>query len=364
VGDGPYLDPDLGLLAFIERVMALAGDARVPLLERVRFLAISGGCLDEFYMVRVSELRREELRARWRERASHGEVAEERRGDARGATEQLAAIRVRAAEVHEQQSALRARALRDLAASGIRLLAWRELTVPQQEGLRAMFRERIHARLITSAVTLAPGHPFPRAPHLTLSLAVVGRDRRTETWHVSQLDLPRDVERFAPVPGSEAFVPVEEVVRANIDALYPELEVEGVFAFRLTRGGELPLEDELAEDTRERAAHDALEVVAEATRRRPYNAVVRVEVERDMPWSVRRIILSTLRQEPGVSDAGEAEADVYESEGPLGIASMAELAELPRADLSFPPFRGRDALDPTGNVAEQVAERDRVLHHP
>lgn len=364
VGDAPFLDPDLSLLAFTERVMALASDPRMPLLERVRLLGISGGNLDEFYMVRVSELRRAETRERWQAAAGMGEVAEERQGDGRRAAERLEAIRARAADIHAAQSMLLRRALRELAASGVVLRDCAELTETQRDGLRAIFLDRIHSRLLTSAVTLAPGHPFPRAPHLTLSLAVVGRDRRTDTWRVSQLDLPRDVERFAPVRDSDDFVAIEDVVRAHIGLLYPELEVEGVFPFRLTRGGELPLEDELGEQTQARPAVDVLDLIADATRRRPFNAVVRMEVEREMPWNVRRIVLEALRHEPGVSDATETPPDVYESDGPIGVASLAELAALPRANLRFPAFRGRDVLDPDRSVAEQVAERDRLLHHP
>src|SRR5262249_43500173 len=156
-----------------ERVLALADDARVPLLERVRFLAIGGANVDEFFMVRVSGLAR----------AAH-EVAEERAEDGRTAREQLETIRARVVALHDRQSSSVARALSELATSGIRLREWHELTTQQQDALRTLLKDHIETRLVTSGITLAPGHPFPRVPHLTLCLAVVGRDRRTDTWHL------------------------------------------------------------------------------------------------------------------------------------------------------------------------------------
>jgi polyphosphate kinase len=345
IDDARTLNGDLSLLEFTARVLSLAEDPRVPILERTRFVAISAANIDEFFMVRVSGLK---------QRAS--EVAEERGEEGLTAAQELTILRERVEAITTRQERAWARCRSELASSGVAIRAWEELTAAQQDALRTLVRDQVQSRLVMSSVTLAPGHPFPRVPHLTLSLAVVTRDDHQGTWHVSQLDLPREVERLVPVPASNDFILVEEAVRANIDTLYPEVGVEGVYAFRLTRAGELPVDEEGGEGT--------LETIAEAARRRPYNSVVRVEVERSMPWSVRRILLAELRFEPGVERYALDPRDIYESDGIVGLSALFELAALPRGDLLYPPFRGTPAFDSGRPLIDQIAERDRIVHHP
>src|SRR6185436_1445688 len=152
------------------------------------------------------------------------------------------------------------------------------------------------------AMTLSPGHPFPRLRHLSLSLAVVLLDRPGTAPHFAQVELPDDAPRFTPVPGMHAVVTMEELVRANLDLMYPSSVVEQAYAFRVTRGADLEIDEELAPSL--------LHAGEGASQRRFEQPVVRVEVERAMPSVLRDVVLRELRREHGGS--GLDTEDVYE----------------------------------------------------
>lgn len=342
---GEFLNPELSLLAFQSRVLSIAEDATTPIGERLKFLAIVSANIDEFFMIRMAGLRR-----------AAREQFEEQCDDGLTRGEQMRLIHESVAQINERQAICAAECLRKLPQVGIRILSWRDLDESQRIALRAECREQIHPSLTPMAMTLSPGHPLPHLPHLTLALAVVLRNPETRRLHLAELELPTDSPRFIPVPGREGdFVTIEETVRSNIDLVYPGGGVESVHVFRVTRGGELTLDEE--------GADDLIDAVDIATRKRGFNPAVRVEVEREMPEFVRDLLLTNLRREESAETMGLDGSDIHEMEGLLDLRCLTTL-ELPRVEkLTFPRF---DPVDPhiPGSILDAVAERDLLYHHP
>jgi polyphosphate kinase len=341
-----FLNPELSLLAFQSRVLALAENAVTPLRERLRFLAIVSANLDEFYMIRMAGLRR-----------AAREQSEEQCEDGLTRGEQLDLIDYHVRQIMNRQAYCLSECLRDLEAEGVRIVRWNRLNADQREKLRAQCREQVYPELMPMAMTLSPGHPLPHLPHLTLGLAVVLRDANSGRLHLAELELPHDVPRFMRVPGEEGqFITIEEVIRSNIDLIYPAGSVEGAYAFRVSRGGDLALDEE--------GADDLIEAVADAAERRPYNPAVRVEVEREMPSFVRNLVLESLGRELAAKEAGLDPADVHDIEGLLDLRCLTKL-ELPnKASLSYEPFRAREPIPQRESVIDAVRGSDLLFHHP
>ncbi|MGE5748663.1 MAG: polyphosphate kinase 1 [Gemmatimonas sp.] len=342
---GEFLNPELSLLDFQSRVLALAEDRSTPLGERLRFLGIVSSNVDEFFMIRMAGLRR-----------AAREQYEEQCDDGLTRGEQVRLIRERVGSITARQSGCATHCLGELAATGIRILGWSDLDEAQRIALRAECREQIHPSLTPMAMTLSPGHPLPHLPHLTLALAVVQRDPETRRLHLAELELPSDSPRFIPVPGRDgSFVTLEEIVRANIDLVYPGGLIEGIYVFRVTRGGELTLDEESIEDL--------IDAVDNATRKRAFNPAVRIEVEREMPEFVRDLLLSNLRREEAAEVIGLDASDIHEVDGLLDLRCLSEM-ELPRiAELTYPEFAPREPRF-DGSILDAIAERDLLFHHP
>ena len=341
-----FLNSDLSLIEFHSRVLALAEDPDVPLLARVRFLAILSANLDEFFMVRVAALKG----------AVAGGVTEPGE-DGLSPEEQLDAIAVRVRALFERQArCLRDECLPALAAHGIRLLRWSELAEPQQETLRRYFTEQVFPLITPQALTRAPGHPFPLIPNLRLSLAAVVRDPHGGPPHFAYLKVPDSLPRFVPVAGGAGFVPLEEIIRENLSLLYPGRRVEAAHAFRVTRGSDLELD--------EHHAASLLQVIEEEAKRRPYGTVVRVEVEQAMPESVRDLLLRELLFEDTTPAGPLGAGDLYEADRLLDLGALREIARLPLAELDYPPHRGRTPIAPGRSVFAELAERDLLVHLP
>jgi polyphosphate kinase len=343
------LSPELSLLAFQRRVLAIAEDPSTPLQERLRFLGIVTSNLDEIFMVRMPELRQAA--------ASRPDGGYTRGLDGLTPGDRLDRVEREMGSIIEAQSRCAVECLKAAAALGVRIMRWSELAPEQQAGLRARCRDEIYPELTPLAMTLSPGHPLPHLPHLGLSLAVVFRRGAGSEAHLAELELPRDTRRLLPVPGAPlSVIPVEEVLRANVDLLYPNARVDGAHLFRVTRAGDLDLD--------ERSADDLLSAVSDATERRPYNAAVRVEVERSMPPAVGELVLENLRREAlGRADS----ALVGEVEVVHGLLDLRCLADLPLPDdpsLCYPPLAVRSSIDATRPVIDQIAEGDLLLHHP
>ena len=342
---GEFLNPEISLLAFQSRVLAIAEDPDTPLGERLKFLGIVSSNLDEFFMIRMAGLRR-----------AAREQYEEQNDDGLTRGEQLRLIRETVADITQRQSACAVECVKQLGQFGIHILSWSDLNESQRIALRAECREQIHPSLTPMAMTLSPGHPLPHLPHLTLALAVIQRDQDTRRLHLAELELPSDSPRFMPVPGREgAFVTLEETVRSNIDLVYPGGHIEGVHVFRVTRGGELTLDEE--------AADDLIDAVDNATRKREFNPAVRIEVEQEMPDFVRDLLLTNLRREESAELMGLESSDIHEMQGLLDLTALQAL-ELPSVPgLNFPKFSSREPQF-KGSILDTISERDLLFHHP
>src|SRR6266581_3444117 len=323
-GPEHFLNGDLSLIEFNARVLELAEDPSVPLLARIRFLSILSANLDEFFMVRVGTLKRAA--------ASGGPVEEE-----------LHAIAIRVRALLERQ----ARCFRDvclpaLAAHGVRILRWSDVSAAQQEVLRRSFLEEVFPLITPQAMTRAPGHPFPLIPNLRLSLAIVVRDAPGGPMHFAYLKVPETLPRFLTLADGSGFVAVEDVIRANLSLVYPGRFVEEAYAFRVTRGADLELD--------EHSAVSLLQVIEEETKRRPYGATVRVEIAGEMPESVQELLLRELQFEEAAAGSPPGAGDLYAAEG------------LP--ELDYPPHRGGAPIEAGRSIFAILAERDILVHHP
>lgn len=343
---GEFLNPELSLLAFQGRVLALAENRSTPLGERLRFLGIVSSNVDEFFMIRMAGLKK-----------AAREQSEEQCDDGLTRIEQLRLINEHVAELTDLQSICARKCLNDLEQHGIHILAWSDLSAAQRIALRAECREQIHPSLTPMAMTLSPGHPLPHLPHLTLALAVVKRDPATRRLHLAELELPTDSPRFMPVPGRAGdYITIEEVVRSNIDLVYPGGEVENVYAFRVTRGGELAIDEDSGEDL--------IDAVDNANKRRSLNPAVRVEVEDTMPEFIRDLVLTNLRREDK-SDSMHLDAnDIHETSGLLDLSCLGDI-EIPHVPgLRYPKYEAADPLKAEASILDAVRERDLLFHHP
>ena len=320
-----YLNRELSWLAFDERVLVLAEDPNIPLLERVKFLAIAASNLDEFFQVRVAGLKRQQLAGLGRPRSADGLTA----------SEQLTQIGERAQVLANRLANMYRELAPLLAAEDIRILRWTELDEAQARVLQAVFSTRIFPVLTPLAVD--PGHPFPYISNLSLNLAIRVEDPDTHLIHFARVKVPPLLGRFvSPEPG--IFVPLEDVIAANLGRLFPGMRVLERHVFRVTRNADLEVDDDGAEDL--------LEALEEEIRRRRASPAVRLEIEDGMPPEMRNLLARELQI---------GAADIYTVPGPLHLAGLAELQDLDRPDLKAPPFQGRT---PARLIATDKAEAD------
>jgi polyphosphate kinase len=345
--DAELLDAELSLLAFQRRVLALAEDPGVPLLERLRFLGIVTSNIDELYMVRMVELRA---------------AAVDAQNDGGRAAARLSAVERDIGDLLVAQTRAAERCLREVAAHGVRIVSWSDLDATERESLRAQYLREIQPDLMSHAITLSPGYPVPHLPHLGLFIAVVFRTAPGERARLAEHELPRDVPRLLPVPGRQGTViAIEDVLRANVQLLHPEALVDGAYLFRVTRGGDLPLSED--------AAGDLLGAVAQATERRPHNPAVRVEVERSMPAHVGVLILDSLRREANRRDMALTVDAVQVVDGLLDLRCLQSLP-LPRGSaealspFEYVPLPTRALASGNTSLFAMMQREDLLLHHP
>ncbi|MCC6241390.1 MAG: polyphosphate kinase 1 [Gemmatimonadaceae bacterium] len=342
--DTELFDPELSLLAFQRRVLALAQDPQVPLLERMRFLGIVTSNIDELYMIRMVELRRAALDAP---------------PDDDGPRQRLHAVEHELADILAAQAQCAEQCVREAEAFGARLVSWDALTHNERTALRERYLAEIQPDLMAHTITLSPGHPLPHLPHLGLFIAVTFHTPTQERVRLAEHELPRDVPRLLPVPGREGTaIAIEDVLRANIHALYPQAIIDGAYLFRVTRGGDLPLA--------EYDMGDLLGAVELATELRPHNPAVRVEVERTMPASVGALLLESLRREAIGRDMELTVDAVQVVDGLLDLRCLASFPfpDTPRAVVSYPPMIAHNPLRTDVSMADQMDAGDLFLHHP
>src|SRR5207302_3081973 len=303
------LNRELSLLDYHLRVLALAEDQAGPLLERVRFLAISGQMLDDLFMVRVAGLQ-EQLIAAVAATSPDGLTAQE----------QLRAIRSRAQAIQSRQlEILEQELVPRLAATGIRIRDAADLEAPDRDYLARVFADQIFPVLTPLAVD--PAHPFPYISNLSLNLAVVVRDPVTREERFARVKVPPLLPRFLVLPDAERFVPLEQVIAAHLDSLFPGMESVAHHPFRVTRDADFELSDD---------AEDLLEAMELILRRRTkFGRVVRLEVDGKMSDEVLELLCRELEL---------GDSDVYVADGPLGLSGLWGLYGIDRPELKDEPW--------------------------
>ncbi|HLB82769.1 MAG TPA: polyphosphate kinase 1 [Gemmatimonadales bacterium] len=343
-----FVNALLSSLEFNVRVLALAEDPRTPLLARLRFLAIFSTNLDQFFMVDVGSLQHQ---------VAAGVV--ERSPDGLTPAEQLDAIAIRLHPlIGRQYRCFHQLVLGPLAAQGIRIRDWPELDSGERAELARRFADDVAPLLTPKALTRAPGHAFPHLVDRRVSLAVMLRDGPDGPPHFASVELPPSLPRFLATGGDGgAVVALESVVRAHLGTLFPGREVVEAHAFRVTRSGDIQL-DELG-------AASFVQAVAEEVRRRPWGPVVRLEVERAMPPALRELLQRELRFEESELASALGPSDVYPADGPVHLGALAELAAChPRPELDYPPLAARDPFPAGRTVFDALDSGDVLVHHP
>jgi len=335
----PFINRELSWLDFNARVLYEATDPRNPLLERTRFLAIFARNLDEFFQVRVAGLKQQL-------EAGHSSPSP----DGRPAGETLAAIREAVLELTAQHSAAFATIRDGLAADGVRIVGYDERPERHLE-LRRMFIDQIFPVLTPLAVD--PGHPFPYISDLSLSLAVTVRDPESRERRFARIKVPPVLPRLVEV-GVRTYLLLEQIIAANLDALFPGMEVVEHHLFRVTRNADLAIEEDEADDL--------LLAIEEELRRRRFGEAVRLEVERSMPEETRTLLQRGLDLAPG---------DVYEIAGMLDLTALDALADLDLPALQPPPWHAVTPHrllphdeDEEADVFAAIREGDLLVHHP
>ena len=335
----PYINRELSSLEFQRRVLYEASDERNPLLERVKFLAIFASNMDEFFQIRVSGL--------MEQAEAHAAPATP---SEKPAAEQLDEIRKRFRELLDEQHEVFDRVCSALCAAGIDIVDYAE--VPQHhEALRQRFTDEIYPVLTPLAVD--PGHPFPYISTLSLSVAIRMEDPDAKEERFARVKVPQVLPRFLQIEPSK-FVLLEQVIAANLDMLFSGMTILETHLFRVTRDADLELQEDEADDL-------MLALVAELRRRR-FGEAVRLEVDKAMPASMRRVL------EKGV---GVDPADCYETPGMLDHTGLWQIAGLDRPDLKLPiyvpvvPARlvPPDEDEPA-DVFAAIRNGDILVHHP
>ena len=332
---------ELSWLDFNERVLALAEDPALPLLERVKFVAIFGSNLDEFYQVRVASLRKQEVAA-----------PTLLSPDGLDATTQLRLIGERVATLSLRHARFFTHELKPrLARAGIRVLRWRHLSADEQAELAARFVDEVLPVLTPLAVD--PSHPFPFISNLSLNLAVWLRDPAERETRFARVKVPAILSRFVKLADESGLVPLEDVIAANLELLFPGMEIASRYPFRVTRASDLEIDDDDAEDL--------LRAIEAELQRHRTNPVVRLEVARRMPGHLVHLLTHELRLDP---------LHVHRLGGFLGLTDARTLTDAARPDLSYPAFVPaipadlvRDA-DGLVDMLASLDEHDLLVHHP
>jgi polyphosphate kinase len=330
-----YLDREESWLRFNERVLELAEDESVPLLERVRFLAIFATNLDEFFMVRVAGLVR---------RIVAGFPLE-------GAGVRLPRqVLENTLELAGELTVRHARAFSDrvnpeLADNGIEILRWKELSSTERDSLSELFRQRIYP--VLTPLVVDPAHPFPFISGLSLNLAVMIADPRTDATVFARVKVPPLLPRFLAV-SQYRYVPIEDVIAAHLTDLFGDVEVLEHHAFRVTRIRDLEVDEDIAENL--------LQAMERELVRRRFEPAVRLEVEDTMSADV----LDKLVTELGIDSHA-----VYRVPGPLDLSGLFTIADLNIGELRYPAFVPASVVvSKDASIFSAIAERDILVQHP
>ena len=336
-----YLNRELSWLAFNGRVLSLATDVKIPLLERLKFLAIYAGNLDEFFQVRVSGLR-DLVAGEVRFRGPDGRTPDEQLEAIRAAVEQLEAHR---------QDIFANQLLPQLELQGISIKCYDELSSDDVKIADSYFDDQVFPILTPLAVDT--GHPFPYVSDLSLNLGVRVRRPHEERPRFARVKIPDQLDRLVKLSTPGSFLRIEDLIVAHLDQLFPGLEIVEHQAFRVTRNADLTYRDEEADDL--------LELVEMELRRRRFGNAIRLEIGPSSSDAIRRF----LRRELEVEDA-----DIYVDNSFLAMTDLWSLMKLDRADLMYEDFapvvparvsgRSGDSVD----LFDELGNRDLLVHHP
>ena len=333
---------ELSWLEFDERVLALAENPDLPILERVRFLAIYNANLDEFYQIRVAGLK-EQVNAGIPSTSPDGMAPDE----------QLARIGARVKELSSRQHRVWSRSIKPrLRKAGVRIEDWDDLDDAARLFLREVYEERLYP--ILTPLSVDPSHPFPYISNLSLNLALMVRPPGSGMARFARVKVPPSLPRLLGLPDGERFVFVEQVIAAYIEDLFPGMEIVATYPFRVTRDADIELEIDEAEDLLSQ-----IESILRQRERSP--EVVRLEVPRSMPKAMRAL----LREELSLGDP-----DVVVSQSPLGLADLEQLTMLDRPDLQFEPWSPQTPrpLQPVvagrTDIFAVLRAGDVLVHHP
>ena len=348
-----YLNRELSWLEFNKRVLEEAENPSTPLLERLKFLAIFFNNLDEFFMIRISGLR---------EQLSGGVL--EASLDGMSPSDQLAKIREALIQVFSRvKNCWQEDLLPQLTQTGIKILSYKEIKPKQRSLLRRYFRKEIFP--VLTPLAFDPSHPFPHISNLTVNLAVVARDpERGECF--ARIKVPNTFPRLVRIPdeqqvsddqqlglggGTEAtnYVWLEDIIAANLDLLFPGLTIQAAYYFRITRDADFDIEED--------EAGDLLAAIEEQIDLRQFGSVVRLELDHQMPDTIKDILIRNLKLAP---------YQVYTYDFRLGLSNLFELTTIDRPELKFPIQHPILLQEPTTKESLfTVIKREEVfLHHP
>ncbi|RZV10959.1 polyphosphate kinase [Natrinema hispanicum] len=335
-----YLNRELSELAFQRRVLHEVLDDDNPLLERVKFLAIVTTNLDEFFRKRVGGLK-QQIAAGVTEETPDGRTPREQWIDS---LEEARPLFERQAECYHEE-------IRPaLAEEGIQIVDYDDLATAERQHLREYFESSVLPTL--TPLTFDPAHPFPFISNQSLSLAVLTRERPDAELTFSRVKIPRNQLRFVQLGDDTRYVLLEDIVRANLELLFPDVEIVDTALFRVTRNAEVRRNEEVAEDL--------IEMIEEVIEERRFATAVRLEIERDAPEAVREILTRELDLD---------EREVFELDGPLDYRDFAELTELDYPDLKLPawspqPHPRLKRADDGMTVFDVISNDDVLVHHP
>ena len=347
-----YINRELGMLAFQERVFEEAKDKQNPLLERLKFLAIVGSNLDEFFMVRAGGLKMQ-----------HDAGVKHLSIDGETPAEQLAAIRKTAKKLLlELRKYLKSELVPAFTEAGIFILQYDQLNKKQKEHVDKYFHEVVFP--VLTPLAFDPGHPFPHISNLSLNLAVLIKDKEGEK-HFARVKIPPSLPRLVPikrssgsvrrdgtVPHDHYFVWLEQLIAAHLSALFPGMKVIESHPFRVTRNADIAIQ--------ELEASDLLKTMEESVQKRRFGDVVKLSVNKNMPENILDILIQNLHVDTN---------DIYSLDDPLGFSSLMELHKIERFDLKDKPFIPRipDVLRFDGKESDifaAIRQGDIFLHHP
>ena len=337
-------DREMSWLSFDQRVLELAEDSTVPLLERLRFLAISSSNLDEFFMVRVAT-----LMSKIENDVTAANVAGHK------PKELLALISTKVNELVSRQSqTLHEEILPELKKHGIEFVKWEQLDETEQTYVAKLFQDRIFPVLTPLAVD--PTHPFPYISGLSLNLAVMVKNPATHEEFFARVKVPEILPRFIATAkvGSTRFLALEDLIAIHLQELFPGMTIEDHYTFRVTRNQDIELDEDEAEDL-------LLSLEQELLRRR-FGPPVRLEIES----GVDEVLVSKLGSELGIGPE-----NIFHVTAPLNLTSLHKIADLDFSELKFEPFRSRTAKalsevdsEDSDMFFSAIRQGEILLHHP